>query len=79
MEQLYGIKLHVVAFGDEYSTQQENQHFHSLCLEDSVTLSFELLKQVQQKFRIRDAQVTHKVSNDKLLIIIIIIIIALLL
>lgn len=63
MEEQQGIKLHAVSFGDEYLTQQHSQHFHTLCLEDNITVEFQLFKQTHLKFRIRDAQVTHIVSK----------------
>lgn len=53
MEQQQGIKLYTVPFGDEFSTQQYNKYFHTICLEGNVTIEFQLL---HRKFRIRNAQ-----------------------
>lgn len=62
MEESQGIKL--VSFGDEHSSQQQNQYFHNICLKDGITMKFELVKELHRKFRIRDAQVTHEVSKQ---------------
>lgn len=57
-----GIKL--VSFGDEHSSQEQNKYFHSLALEDGITVKFELVKQIHRKFRIRNEQATHEVSKQ---------------
>ena len=57
----HGLKL--VSFGEEHLSQQENQHLHQICLENGVTVKFELVKQIHRKFRIRNAQTTYKVSK----------------
>ena len=67
MEQNQGIKL--VSFGDEHSSQQENKHFHPLCLEGGISVKFELVKQIHQKFRIRNHQATHEVSKQYIILL----------
>ena len=62
MEESQGIKL--ISFGDEYSSQQQNKFFHSLCLNNGITVKFGLVKQIHQKFRIRDRPATHEVSKQ---------------
>lgn len=62
MEQQQEIRLQLVSFGDEYSSQQQHQHFHTLCLEEGIKVKFELLKQVQRRFRIREEQETFQVT-----------------
>lgn len=66
MEERLGFKL--VSFGDEQFFQRDNQYFHHICLEDGVTLKFELIQQIHRKFRIRDAQAVQKVSKQSLLL-----------
>lgn len=58
-----GFKL--VSFGDEYSSQEQNKYFHTLCLKNGITVKFTLVKQIHQKFRIRDdPAATHIVSKQ---------------
>lgn len=64
MEQNQGIKL--VSSGDEHSSQQENKHFHHLCLEGGITVKFELVKQIHRKFRIRNHQAIHEVPLHRI-------------
>lgn len=48
--------IQVVPFGNEYSPQQENRHFHLLNLENEIIIKFELRREAQGRFRLQEEQ-----------------------